>query len=104
MVANLQALHSADSPLPFVLTVDSLGLHATINAVHEGKDYRLRRLRDSFETGEITVIQWIAGHKNIADRLTKRNTAIYKPLNSICIKGTIKKERFKVSWPSISRI
>ncbi len=95
MVAGLQVLHGADSPLPLVLTVDSLGLHATITTVHEGKDYRLRptvaRLRDSFETGEITVLQWIAGQKNIADALTKRNTAMYKLLNSICLRGTIKR-------------
>ncbi len=52
---------------PLVLTVDSLGLHATITTVNEGKDYRLRpkvaRLRDSFETGEISVLQWISGPK-----------------------------------------
>ncbi len=61
MVAGLQALHDADSPLPLVLIVDSISLYATVTTVHEGKDYRLRptlgRLRDSFETGEITVIQ-----------------------------------------------
>ncbi len=35
MDAGLLAFHGADSPLPLVLTVDSLGRHGTINTVHE---------------------------------------------------------------------
>ncbi len=100
MVAGLRALHGAESPLPLVLTVDSLGLHATITTVNEGKDYRLRptvaRLRESFETGEISVLQWIAGPTNIADAITKRNPSMYQSLNSICIAGSIQKEQFDV--------
>ncbi len=61
MTEGLQALYGADTSLTLVLTVDSLGLHATITTAHEGKDYRLRptvaRLRDSVESGEISVIQ-----------------------------------------------
>ncbi len=81
MTEGLQALHGADTSLPLVLTVDSLGLHATITTVNESKDYRLRptvaRVRDSFESGEISVIQWIPGQKTIADALTKRNPVMY---------------------------
>ncbi len=42
IVAGLQALHGAESPLPLVLTVDSLCLHATITTIHEGRDNLLR--------------------------------------------------------------
>ncbi len=70
MTEGLQALHGADTSLPLVLIVDSLGLYATITTVNEGKDYRLRpnvvRLRDSFESGEISVIQWIPRQKKIS--------------------------------------
>ncbi len=101
MTEGLQALHGADTSLPLVLTVDSLGLHATITTVHEGKDYRLRpsvaRPRDSFESGEISVIQWIPGQKNIADALTKRNPVMNRALNSICLSGTIDREVFTPS-------
>ncbi len=55
MAEGLQALRGAESSLPLVLTVDSLGLHATITTAHEAKEYRLRPtvawLRDSFESG-----------------------------------------------------
>ncbi len=57
MAHGIQLLHDSPSPLPLVLTVDSLGLYSTITTLHEGKHYRLRptvaRLRDSFEAGEI---------------------------------------------------
>ncbi len=93
MIAGIRAIHNADVALPLVLTVDSLGLHATISTLHEGKDYRLRptvsRLRDSFESGEISVLQWIPGQNNIADALTKRNVVMYRKLNNICNSGII---------------
>jgi len=38
---------------------------------------------DSYETGEISVIQWVAGKKNISDVLTKRNVVMYKKLNEV---------------------
>ncbi len=81
MIHAIQLLYDSP-PLPLVLTADSLGLYSTITTLHEGKDYRLRptvaRLRDSFEAGEIQTIQWLAGDSNIADALTKRNTAMYR--------------------------
>ncbi len=93
MIEGIRAIHDADDPLPLVLNVDSLRLHANISTVHEGKDYRRRstvaRLRDSFGSGEIAVLHWIEGQKNIADAITKRNTCIYRVLNQICTSGTI---------------
>ncbi len=101
MIESLQALHGADTSLPLVVTVDCLGLHATITTVHEGKDYRLRptvaRRRVSFESGEISVIQWISGQKNIADALTKRNPVMHHALNLICLSGTIDRQVFTPS-------
>ena len=60
---SLQSLHQSTKKLPFVLSVDSNGLYSTITTLHEGMDYRLRpnvaRLRDSFENGEISTMQWL---------------------------------------------
>ena len=74
-------------PIPLILTIDSHGLYSTITTLHEGRDYRLRptvsRIRDAFESKEISTIQWIAGQKNIADALTKCNPNIYIVLNNI---------------------
>ncbi len=107
MVHAIQLLHDSPSPLPLVLTVDSLGLYSTITTLHEGKDNRLcptvARLRDSFEPGEIQTIQWIAGDSNIADALTKRNTGMYRILNRICLTGTIEATLFKVSQRALSQ-
>ncbi len=75
MVHAIQLLHDSPSPLPLVLTVDSLGLYSTVTTLHEGKDNHLcptvARLRDSFEPGEIQTIQWIAGDSNIAECFDK---------------------------------
>ncbi len=55
MVHAIQLVHDSPSPLPLVLTVDSLGLYSTITTLHEWKDYRLRptraRLRDHTKRG-----------------------------------------------------
>ncbi len=87
MVQGLQAVTNSPTPLPLIFTVDSLGCHATISTVHDGNDYRLRptvtRLRDSFEAGEISVLQWVPGKHNIADELRKKNAMMYRTLNSI---------------------
>ncbi len=101
MVQGLHAVTNSPKPLPLTLTVDSLGLHTTISTLHEGRDYRLRptvaRLRDSFDAGEISVLQWVPGKHNIADALTKRNTMMYRTLNSVCITGYINNDIFKIS-------
>lgn len=78
----LQVLNGASLPLPLVLTIDSHGLYSTVTTLHEGADYRLRpfvsRMRDSFESGEIAVMQWIPGKLNLADALTKRNIHMHQ--------------------------
>ena len=77
--------------MPLVIVLDSLGLHATLTTLHEGKDYRLRptvaRIRDSYESKEIDEIIWIPGSQNIADALTKRNIVIQRTLGKILVDG-----------------
>ncbi len=96
MVEGFQALHGAESRLPLFRTVESLGLHAAITTVQKVKDYRLRptvgRLYHPLKTSEIALLQKIAGAKNIADVLNKRNPSMYQWPNAICIAGIIQKE------------
>ncbi len=92
---GLQALRGADTSLPLELTVDSLGLHATIISVQEGKDYGLRPTTPS--SREKLRCPVVPGLKNIADALTKRNPAMYRALNSICLSGAIDREVFTPS-------
>jgi len=84
MAEQLQAIHQSETTLPFILTVDSNGLYSTVTTLHQGLDYRLRptvfRMRDSYKTGEISVMQWIAGKQNLSDSLTKHNVVVYKKL------------------------
>ena len=78
---------------PLTLTVDSHGLYSTMTTLHKGKDYRLQPtvslLRDSFESNEITTVQWIPGGKNLADALAKRNFQLFRLLNSVCVAGML---------------
>lgn len=73
------------------LSVDSNALKDTITTLHEGTEYRLRqtvqRIRNSFESGKLDVLRWIPGTENVADALTKRNNALYRKLNEICVSG-----------------
>ena len=96
---------SLSSPLPLVITVDSFGLYSTITTLHEGRDYRLRptvaRLRDSFESKEISVFQWIPGNVNIADALTKINPDAFVRLTAVLSSGNIPSEMFKSCKRSI---
>lgn len=89
----LRRILNLDSPLPLILTIDSHGLYSTITTLHEGKDYRLRptvcRLRDSFESGELSVVQWVAGTNNIADALTKCNPVLFQKLASVVNSGVL---------------
>lgn len=93
MAERHQTVYGSPIQLPFVLSVDSNGLYSTITTLHEGHDYRLRptvaRMRDSFESHEISVMQWIPGTKNISDALTKRNLASYLLLNKVMISGAL---------------
>ena len=98
---SLSSLTKPDFKLPLTIVLDSLGLHATITTLHEGKDYRLRptvaRIRDSYESKEINEIIWIPGTKNIADALTKRNIVIQKTLGSILSTGKFSNTIFSAS-------
>ena len=88
MTYLLNEMYTSTAKLPFVLTVDSHGLYSTVSTLHERQDYCLRptvaRIRDSFETGEIDVLQWIRGTKNVADALTKRNQSTNRLLIETC--------------------
>lgn len=101
MAECLQSIHGEEEKVPFVLTVDSNGLYSTITTLHEGSDYRLRptvaRIRDSYENGEISTVQWIPGKKNVADALTKRNIGMFKKLNEVMISGAIPNEMLLTS-------
>ena len=94
-------------PFPLTLTVDSHGLYSTMTTLHEGKDYRLRptvsRLGDSFESNEITTVQWIPGGKNLADALTKRNFQLFRLLNSVCVSGLLPDHLFANAQCQITR-
>ena len=84
----------------FTLTiaVDSLGLHATITTLHEGKDYRLwptvALMRDGYESKEVDELIWIPGTKNIVDAQTKRNSVMQKRLGKILISGVFQNSIF----------
>ena len=95
----IENLYGSSAKLLFILSVDSHGLYSTITTLHEGKDYRLRptvsRLRDSFEVGEIAVMQWIPVKLDLADALNKRNINLYRDLNQIAASGTLPLERFE---------
>ncbi len=91
---GIRDLFLSNRSLPLVLSVDSRGLYLTVTTLHEGRDYRPRptvcRLLDSFETGEISVIQWVSGSLNISDALTKRNVSMYMTLNKVCTSGLLR--------------
>ena len=93
MTYSLNEMYTSTAKLPLVLTVDSHGLYSTVSTLHLGQDYCLRltvaRIRDSFETGEIDVLQWIPGTKNVADALTKRNQSTNRLSNVTCKTGTL---------------
>lgn len=71
MAEIIQVVYFSEQKLPFVVTIDSLVLYSMVKTLHECADYRFRfivsGIRDSFETEEIDVIQWIQGNKNISD-------------------------------------
>lgn len=79
--------------ITYQLNVDSKGLYDTITTLHEGKEYRLRqtvqRLRDSFESEELNVLQWIQGFANIADALTKHNPNSFRLISRVFSSGKL---------------
>ena len=99
MAECLTVFFGSKKQLPFSLIVDSHGLYSTITTLREGADYRLRptvsRLRDSFENGEISTMQWIPGTENLADALTKRNIVMFRKLNDVMTSGFLNIELLK---------
>jgi hypothetical protein len=97
--AIVRQFASAPKNVPFELTLDSRGTLDTLAALHEGRDFQLRptvcRLRDAFSSGEINIISWAPGLKNIADALTKRNYAMFSLLNNICITSSLPSHMFE---------
>ena len=93
MAESMKTLHKATLKLPFVPTADSHGSYSTVTTLHEGANYRSRptvaRMRDAFENGEISVMQWVSGTQNPADVLTKRNVEMFKILNGILQRGLL---------------
>ena len=93
LVDCLTRILSPRDPISLAITVDSFGLYSTITTLHEGRDYRLRptvaRLRDSFESREITALQWVPGSVNLADSLTKINPDAFIKLNKTLKEGFI---------------
>jgi hypothetical protein len=81
------------------LTLDSRGTLDIMANLHEGRDFRLRptvcSLRDAFSSGEINIMRWAPGLKNIADALTKRNYAMFSLLNNICVTSILPHHMFE---------
>lgn len=79
--------------LDHVIIVDSKSLFDTITTLHENREYRLRqtvqRIRDSFESRDITAIRWVQTFANLADSLTKRNPTMHRLLNKILTTGIL---------------
>jgi hypothetical protein len=87
LAAIVRQFASAPKNVLFELTLDSHGTLDTMANLHEEGDFRLRptvcRLRDAFLSGEINIMRWAPGLKNIADALTKRNYAIFSLLKPV---------------------
>lgn len=43
----------------------------------------VKRIRNSFESGEIKVFRWVQGKDNFQDALSKRNTNMNRMMNHI---------------------
>jgi hypothetical protein len=67
--------------------------------LYEGRDFRPRptvcRLRDAFSYGEINIMRWAPGLKNIADALTKRNYEMFSLRNKICVTSILPHHMFE---------
>jgi hypothetical protein len=79
LTAIVRQFASAPKDVLFELTLDSRGTLDTMATLHDERDFRLRpticHLRDAFSSGEINIMRWAPGFKNIADELTKRITS-----------------------------
>lgn len=83
------------------LFVDARELFATINALHEPLEYRLRktvdRMLDAFESGDLECDSWIDDKSNLADALTKGNVEVSQWLNVMLARG-IWDNNLNVEW------
>lgn len=75
------------------LFTDSRCLYDTITTLHEGKDFRLRptvqRIRNSFDSCELDLMNWLPGPSNPSDALTKRNPNTSALLNELVSIGVM---------------
>jgi hypothetical protein len=80
LTTTVRQFASAPKDVLFELTLDSRGTLDAMATLHEGRNLILRstvcRLRVEFSSGEINIMRWAPGLKNIADALTKRIYAI----------------------------
>jgi hypothetical protein len=71
-----------------------------MGTLHQERDLRLHptvcRLRDTFSFGEINIMRWAPGLKNIADALTKQNYAMFSLLNNICVTSILLHHMFEL--------
>lgn len=75
------------------LVVDSHGLYSCITTLSEQRKYRLRRtvarIRESFDSGDLTVLRWIRGVLNLADAQTKFNMSTWSLLSKTLHDGEL---------------
>jgi hypothetical protein len=78
LTATVRQFASAPKDVLFELTLDSRGTLDIMATLHEGRDFRLRpTVCRQFSAGEINIMRWAPGLKNVADALTKRNYAFF---------------------------
>ena len=68
--------------------MDSHGLYPGTNTLEKEKDFLVRPtvslLSDSFESKDISAMQWVARRQNIADALAKQNPLMFTILDNVC--------------------
>lgn len=79
-----------ETALEHQIVVDSKSLFETLILLHKIEDYCLRkvvtRMRDSFESAELSYIRWFLGPRNYADVLMNRNVFFFGKLNNVLSK------------------
>lgn len=92
-------LRGCSAKYPFTLSFISQGLYSTTKTLHEENNYSLQptvaSLRDSFEVGELEVVQWIPEKLNLVDAFTKRNINSYRDLGQVAASATLSPQRFE---------
>lgn len=71
--------------------VDSRGVFDTITTFHEPRKNRLKRtmenIRDAFEAGYLTGVNWIDGKNNLVDCMAKWNVYVSRRINLMLTSG-----------------